>query len=75
MTTTRYLYAVVPDGTVVKRRTHREYTWAVLVRSRGTWVSWGWSSRQDLAMKAYNQAKQFYGPGDVVLVAATGVKP
>jgi hypothetical protein len=31
--TTRYLYATAPDGTVLRRRTHRAYTHAVIART------------------------------------------
>lgn len=60
--------ATLPDGTVVKRRTGRDYRFVVVAQGYlgdpkyddGKWGVWQWSGRRDLAEKAAQTARKVY---------------
>jgi hypothetical protein len=56
----RKLKAIAPDGTVLTRTTHRDYSHMVAVFDcviEG-WSSWSWSGRQGLAQNKLNEAER-----------------
>ena len=63
--TKRKLTAITPDGKILTRTTHREYSHMVAIQNTKKhffyplgWSSWSWSSRLDLAEKKVQDAKQ-----------------
>jgi hypothetical protein len=68
----RTLSAIAPDGTVVTRRTHRDYAYAVLVgpsAGRPGWGAWSFNARRDLAEREYRKAREAWAEeAEVVLV-------
>lgn len=68
---TKILYrAVASDGSVVTRKSHRDYAFAVLVgpsdRSPG-WGAWSFSGRRDLAERELSKARAVYVPRGVAV--------
>lgn len=73
MSKTRKLYAVAPDGTILTRTTHRDYSHAVLCPDRdGSWAVYAFSGRFDLAYKA---SRTRYAPARTIIVPVSDVKP
>lgn len=57
---TRYIFCTAPDGTVLKRRTDRDYAHAVLAKGRdGAWTLENCSASYQGAIKARNKLQGF----------------
>ena len=59
----RKLKVIAPDGTVLTRTTHRDYSHMVAIVSdhrqeKEGWSSWSWAGREDLAQNKLNEAKK-----------------
>lgn len=64
----RYLYCTAPDGTILRRRTDRDYSHAILVRLPN--VGWGiarCAGRIDLAHQAMSQVRRRFKSDDTWL--------
>jgi len=61
----RRLSAVCPDGSIVSRLTHRDYSHVVVFKleAREHWEAYAWSSRLDLAEKKVNEVGNWLDKG------------
>jgi hypothetical protein len=72
---TRYLYATAPDGTVLRRRTHRQYTEAVLVKHGGEWKLRSMHDGHRAALRGQAAAASPYGGTVSLIVPVSELKP
>ena len=69
----RKLYAQAPDGTVVTRRTDRDYSHAVLAANErgGEWGSVSWHGTKVLATKSRDRWAPRFPAGCIAVVPVT----
>lgn len=64
--TVRTLIAYAPDGTELRRTTHHDYRFCVVVCFDGNWGARSWHTTALLAERAWKEAKRaHWGPREV----------
>jgi hypothetical protein len=71
----RKLYAAAPDGAIVTRTTHREYSHAVLVLDGGEWGAWSFNGSLAYATTAAAQARKVWKHVHIAPVTDTPPAP